>query len=172
MELLTYPHLSVFYPEADEARAKRTHLEQIIKTLAWIAQIDAFQHWIYTHPSHTREERSSHWLSLEERFGSKLNWKGLERYRSNSWQKQLHLYEVPFYYIEYGIAQLGALQLWLQSLEDKDKALQNYKKALALGGSKPLPELFQAAGLEFRFDAPTVSRLIDQVDTALRALPQ
>ncbi len=172
MELMAQPYLGEFYDdEADLARAKRTHLEALSRLLPWIATIDAFQHWLYTHPGHTREERTARWLDLDRRFGAAVSWEGLEQYRAILWQRQLHLFEVPFYYIEYGIAQLGALQLWLQSREDEKSAIANYMKAMELGGSRPLPELFAAAGLTFDFGPATVSRLMDAVAEELESLP-
>ncbi|MHC5002605.1 MAG: M3 family oligoendopeptidase [Planctomycetota bacterium] len=171
MEMLAYPFLDEFYGEADAARAKRGHLEDLSAMLPWIARIDAFQHWLYTHPEHTSEERTAHWLELDERFGSAVSWMGLEPYRAMSWQRQLHLFGVPFYYIEYGIAQLGALQLWTRSRRDPQSALAAYKRALRLGGSRPLPELFAAAGLELDFGPDTMKRLMDEVRSELETLP-
>ena len=171
MELLAHRYLGEFYDDASAARAKRRHLEEISRLLPWIATIDAFQHWLYTHPNHDREERRAYWLELDERFGAAVSWAGLEAYRATTWQRQLHLFEVPFYYIEYGIAQLGALQLWLRSREDEQDAIARYTKALALGGSRPLPELFAAAGLTFEFDVETVRRLMDAVQEELQRLP-
>ena len=171
MEMLAYPYLDEFYEPAEIARAKRDHLEGIVKVLPWIATIDSFQHWIYTHPDHSREQRTECWLDLDERFGSAVNWEGLENYRAVMWQRQLHLFEVPFYYIEYGIAQLGAMQLWLNSKNSEEKAIEHYTRAMSLGGSRPLPELFEAAGLTFDFGPGIVSRLIDEVQRELEALP-
>jgi oligoendopeptidase F len=125
----------------------------------WIATVDAFQHWIYTHPSHTREERRAAWLALMDRFGGDVDWSGFEDTRANLWHRQLHIFLHPFYYIEYGIAQLGALQVWANSKQNKQKALGDYKKSLALGGSRPLPELFSAAGCQFEFSARTIQPL-------------
>ncbi|MGY4706508.1 M3 family oligoendopeptidase [Candidatus Bipolaricaulota sp. J31] len=158
MELLTHPHWVVFYPGEDLRRAHRQHLEGIVTLLCWIATVDAFQHWIYTHPDHTRTEREETWAALRERFGGTIDWKGYEEVLRAEWHKQLHIFLHPFYYIEYGIAQLGALGLWSVYLEDRDKAVEGYKRALALGGSKPLPELFRAAGLEFGLGDGPVSR--------------
>jgi oligoendopeptidase F len=171
MELFADDLYGVFYDEDEAARAKRKHLEGIIRLLPWVAQIDAFQHWVYAHPEHSREERARHWLELEGRFGPALDWSGYEHVRESLWQRQLHLYEVPFYYIEYGIAQLGALQIWTQFREDAAAAVGNYRSALALGGSRPLPELFAAAGARFDFSADTIAPLMDAVDTELSALP-
>ena len=171
MEMLAYPYLDEFYDSVEVARAKRDQLEGIVKVLPWIATIDAFQHWIYTNPDHTREHRTECWLDLDERFGSAVNWEGLENFRAVMWQRQLHLFEVPFYYIEYGIAQLGAMQLWLNSKKDEKNAIEHYTRAMRLGGSRPLPELFEAAGLTFDFGPGIVSRLIDEVQKELEALP-
>jgi oligoendopeptidase F len=173
MELLACDHFDVFYADpADAARARRMLLEGIIKGLPWIATIDSFQQWIYTHPGHTREERKAEWLRLLERFTSKLDWSGLEQYRETSWQKQLHLFHVPFYYIEYGIAQLGALQLWVKSLQDTHRAMAEYRAALKLGGTRSLPELFGAAGIVFDFSDKTLGPLMDAIGDELAALPR
>lgn len=171
MELMSLDSLGKFYTEDEANRSRRTHLERLFTLLPWIAQIDAFQHWIYTHPTHTREERAATWEALEERFGVDLDWSGFEDWRALSWQRQLHLYHVPFYYIEYGIAQLGALQLWCAHRQDPKAAVENYLAALTLGGSRPLPELFERAGLKFQFNAEVVKPLIDAVVDELKKLP-
>ena len=171
MELLSHPYFGEFYegPEAD--RARRNHLEKLIQLLPWVATIDAFQHWLYTNPGHSRDERRAHWESLVQRFGSNVSWDGLEDFRAVSWQAQLHLFEVPFYYIEYAIAQLGAQQIWLQAKRDEKQAVGNYQKALKLGGSKPLPELFAAADIKFDFGPEIVGRLMDDVRQEIEKLP-
>ncbi|MGC9328373.1 MAG: M3 family oligoendopeptidase, partial [Candidatus Hinthialibacter sp.] len=151
MELFGARYYEEFYSAADAARARRRHLESVIDVLAWIARIDAFQHWIYTHPAHTAQERTAYWLELDERFGARLDWSGCEAVRESLWQRQLHLFCHPFYYIEYGIAQLGALQLWRIFQQDEAEAVRGYRRALALGGAKPLPQLFEAAGARFDF---------------------
>ena len=133
MEMLTYDFLDEFYSEEDANRAVREHLEGIVSILGWIATIDAFQHWIYTNPDHGRNERHAKWVELGERFGSTVDWSGFEDWRKIGWQKQLHLFSYPFYYIEYGIAQLGALQFWLQYRNDPNIALENYANAMKLG---------------------------------------
>ena len=171
MELLAYPYLSAFHDEEGAARARRTHLEQLARLIPWTATIDAFQHWLYTNPGHTHEERAQQWLALDERFGSAVSWDGIEEFRRSGWQRQLHIFEVPFYYIEYGIAQLGALQLWLQSKTDEAAALARYRESLSLGGSRPLPDLFAAAGLRFDFGPATVQSLMDEVRRELSELP-
>jgi oligoendopeptidase F len=132
--------------------------------------VDAFQHWIYRHPGHTRAERKAAYLKLLDRFGGDVDYSGHEAARACSWQRQLHIFLYPFYYVEYGIAQLGALHVWANSRQDKVKALSDYKKALALGGSRPLPELFAAAGCKFEFSAPTIRPLIQLAGTELKKL--
>jgi len=167
MELLGNKFLEEYYSGADANRARRTHLEGILNIFPWIAAVDAFQHWIYTHPTHTRGERACAWFGLMNRFGGDVDWSGYEQVKSNLWHKQLHIFLYPFYYIEYGIAQLGALQVWAHSKRDQAGALNNYKKALALGGSRPLPELFSAAGARFDFSGPTIKPLVKLVETEL-----
>jgi oligoendopeptidase F len=171
MELLGADHLDVFYSEADAARAKRSLIEGIIRILPWIATIDSFQHWLYTHPDHTATERTACWISLLDRFSGEVDWSGHEAVRAASWQKQLHLFHSPFYYIEYGIAQLGALQLWMKSRVDPRQALSNYRAALSLGGTRSLPELFAAAGIQFDFSAKTLLPLMDALREELQSLP-
>ena len=171
MELFGFPYLDEFYDEAEAARAKRQRLERIAELVPWVATIDAFQHWIYTHPTDSRAQRTACWLELNDRFGPAVGWDGLEKFLEMSWQRQGHLFGVPFYYIEYGIAQLGALQLWLQFKQDGTKAIEHYKRALSLGGSRPLPELFAAAGLTFDFGPATMQRLMGEVQKELDTLP-
>jgi oligoendopeptidase F len=170
MELLGNEYIETFYNTDDAKRARREHLEGIIEVFPWIATVDAFQHWIYTHPGHTRDERSAAWLALMDRFGAKIDWSGFEESRGYMWHRQLHIFLYPFYYIEYGIAQLGALQVWANSKRDRAKALRDYQNALALGGSKPLPDLFTAAGCRFDFSAKTVEPLAQLVQTELTKL--
>jgi oligoendopeptidase F len=154
----------------DANRARRVHLEGIIGIFPWIATVDAFQHWIYTHPNHTRDERRAAWIELMNRFGGDVDWSGFENARAHLWHRQLHIFIHPFYYIEYGIAQLGALQVWANSKRDRVKALNNYKKALALGGSRPLPELFEAVGCKFEFSAKTIRPLTKLLKEELEKL--
>lgn len=163
MELLAADELDRFYTPEDKRRAQLGHLKDIIGLFPWIAQVDAFQHWIYLNPGHSRKERTHAWLELTQRFGGIEDWSGYEFSRETLWHKQLHIFEVPFYYIEYGIAQLGALQLWQNSRKDLKKALADYRHALSLGGSRPLPELFKAAGIRFDFSEGTIRPLIEAV---------
>jgi oligoendopeptidase F len=172
MEALGSEHFDVFYPQgADAARAKRSYLEGVIRFFPWMAIIDSFQHWIYTHPAHTRPQRQAEWLRLMDRFYSKLDWTGYEAARESLWQRQLHLFHAPFYYVEYGIAQLGALQLWMKSKADPRKAVANYRAALSLGGTRPLPELFSAAGIAFDFSEKTLRPLMTALGEELARLP-
>jgi oligoendopeptidase F len=168
MELLGNEFLEEFYPTAEANRARKTHLEGIIGFFPWMAVVDAFQHWIYTHAGHTRAERKAAYLQLMDRFGGDVDWSGFEEARASSWHRQLHIFLHPFYYVEYGIAQLGALQVWANSRRDKAKSLNDYKKSLALGGSRPLPELFSAAGCKFQFDAATIKPLIQLAGNELK----
>ena len=170
MELLGNEFIEEFYSAADANRARRVHLEGVIGVFPWIATVDEFQHWIYTHPGHSRAERAAAWLELMNRFGGDVDWSGYEAARANLWHRQLHIFTHPFYYIEYGIAQLGALQVWANSKRDRAKTLNDYKKSLALGGSRPLPELFQAAGCKFQFDAATIKPLIQLAQDELKKL--
>ncbi len=167
MELLSHPHWEVFYDSASAERARQDHLERIADILPWIATIDAFQHWIYTNPGHSAEQREDKWLELRVRFGGVEDWSDYETARRNEWHRQLHLFLIPFYYIEYGIAQLGALGMWLQAQADPQNALGNYRSALALGGSRPLPELFEAAGLSFDFGEAAVRQAAQGLRDAL-----
>ena len=168
MELLTQDEWGIFYENSNEVnRAKMSHLEGVVYLLPWIATIDAFQHWIYSNPNHTREERKEYWLSLRDKFGSNMNWSGNEKFRELSWQQQGHLYGVPFYYVEYGIAQLGALQLWQTHRNNPEKALKDYSNAMELGNTKTLPDLFAAAELKLGFDEKHLNSLIEEVKVAM-----
>ncbi|HVT82514.1 MAG TPA: M3 family oligoendopeptidase [Phycisphaerae bacterium] len=171
MELIAGPWLSEVYTPEQHARALRQHLEGIIALLPWIATVDAFQHWIYKNPRHSHEQRNAFWLTLMKRFGGITDYSGYEHALETSWQRQRHLWNCAFYYVEYGIAQLGALQLWANSLQDPKAALAAYKKALALGGSRPLPELFAAANLKFDFTHSTLAPLMTLVQKELARLP-
>jgi oligoendopeptidase F len=170
MELLGARQIDAFYKPADAERSNRKLLEGIVLILPWIATVDAFQHWIYSHPEHTRDERKAAWRELLERFGGVVDWSGHEDARDHLWHRQLHIFLYPFYYIEYGIAQLGALQIWQRSFADRPGAVADYKKALALGGSRPLPELFAAAGVRFDFSDRLIASLMDTIGGELEKL--
>ena len=167
MESMAYPFLDEFYNKDECKRAIRKHLEGVVSTLPWVATIDAFQHWIYLNPEHSREERTAKWLELGKRFGGSVDWSGLELQQEAVWHRQLHPFEVPFYYVEYGIAQLGALQMWLHYRKDPKSAIAAYKKGLTLGASRPLPELFEEAGLRFDFSLEMVGELMEAVQEEL-----
>ena len=165
MELFSMDHWHVFFSDKEELRrAKEQQLERVITIFPWIAIIDKFQHWIYEHPNHTQEERSDKWMEIQDEFTSPvMDVSGLDEYRRFAWQKQLHLFEVPFYYIEYGIAQLGAIGLWKQYKENPEAAVNNYTRALREGGTRTLPELFRLAGLEFNFSPGYIQGLMEFV---------
>jgi oligoendopeptidase F len=162
MELFSMDNWTVFFNKDEElVRAKEQQLERVITIFPWIATIDKFQHWVYENPAHTVEERSNQWVKILNEFTSPvLDLSGLDNYRRFGWQRQLHLFEVPFYYIEYGIAQLGAIGLWQQYKNDREAALNNYITALDLGGTRTLPELFRAAGLEFNLSPDYIRSLM------------
>lgn len=162
MELFSMDYWDIFFDNAEELkRAKQQQLERVLTIFPWIATIDKFQHWVYENPNHTLEERAENWRRILNEYSSvSIDVSGMEEYRNYSWQRQLHLYEVPFYYIEYGIAQLGAIGLWKQFKEDKEKAIKNYINALQFGGTKTLPELYKAAGLKFSFAPDYISELM------------
>ena len=170
MELLGHEFIEEFYPSPEANRARKTHLEGVLGFFPWMAVVDAFQHWIYTHAQHTRAERNAAYLELMDRFGGDVDWSGWETMRAHTWHRQLHIFIHPFYYVEYGIAQLGALEVWANSRRNKAAALNDYKKSLALGGSRPLPELFHAAGCSFKFDAATIRPLVQFAGGELKKL--
>lgn len=164
MELLGDKYISTFYKSKEEARSRIEHLEDVVHILVWVAVIDSFQHWIYENPKHSRQQRREAWEKIEKRFGSGLiDWQGLEEEHAYLWHRQLHVFEVPFYYIEYGIAQLGALQVWLNAKKNWSGAVNDYRKGLSLGGSQPLPEIYKTAGIRFDFSENTIAPLMEAV---------
>jgi len=165
MELISMEHWDFFFTnENDLKRAKKEQLEKILKTLPWIACIDKFQHWVYENPTHTLEERYEKWYAISKEFGTgEIDYSGLEHNIKRSWQGQLHLYEVPFYYIEYGMAQLGAIALWKNYLEDRINCVENYKKALSHGYTRSIPELYELAGIRFDFTEKNIKDLAEFV---------
>ncbi len=165
MELFSMNHWHFFFDSKEElTRAKEQQLERVITIFPWIATIDKFQHWVYKNPNHTTEERANQWLTILKEFSSPvIDYSGLDYYRRFGWQRQLHLFEVPFYYIEYGIAQLGAIGLWQQYKQNPESAISNYITALKLGGTKTLPELFKAAGLQFDLSPAHIDGLMQFV---------
>ncbi len=162
MELISMDHWNIFFSnEEDLRRAKLEHLEDLIQTLPWVATIDKFQHWIYEHPDHTEEERKQNWNRIFNEFAdSTTDWSGLQENKDYMWQKQLHLYEVPFYYIEYGMAQLGAIAVWRNYRENPKQGLQGYMNALKLGYMKTIPEIYEAANIRFDFSQGYIAELM------------
>ena len=162
MELFSMDHWDVYFKNKEDLkRAKEHQLERVITIFPWIATIDKFQHWVYENPAHTLEERSGQWMKILKEFTSSVvDTSDLEKFREWGWQKQLHLFEVPFYYIEYGIAQLGAVGLWMQFKKDKKQGLEHYLNALSLGGTTTLPKLYEAAGLKFNFSGEHIKQLM------------
>jgi oligoendopeptidase F len=172
MELFSMNHWESFFDNADDLqRAKEHQLERTISIFPWIATIDKFQHWVYENPAHTVEERTEKWLEILKEFSTNsIDFSGLDEYRKIGWQRQLHLFEVPFYYIEYGIAQLGAIGLWMQYIKDKELGISNYINALSLGGTKTLPQLYDAAGLKFDFSPEHIKTLMAFVSEEMEKL--
>jgi len=172
MELFSMYHWDSFFSNPEDLkRAKEHQLERTITIFPWIAIIDKFQHWIYENPNHTNEERTAQWVTILEEFSTNsIDVSGLEEFRKIGWQRQLHLFEVPFYYIEYGIAQLGAIGMWMQYKKNPEQALINYTKALSLGGTKTLPELYAAAGLKFDFSPAYIKTLMEFVNEEMENL--
>ena len=172
MELFTMDHWDSFFSDKEELkRAKQQQLERVITLFPWIATIDAFQHWLYLNPGHSREERESAWTRILNEYTSPvLDISGTETYRSFLWQRQLHLFEVPFYYIEYGIAQLGAIGMWQQYQKNPTEALNHYREALRAGGTRTLPELFELAGLKFDLSPNYIGQLMRFVKEELEKI--
>jgi oligoendopeptidase F len=172
MELFSMDYWHSFFNKEEELlRAKEHQLERVITIFPWIAIIDKFQHWVYENPQHSLEERANKWLEINDEFSTGvLDLSGLDEFRKFGWQRQLHLFEVPFYYIEYGIAQLGAIGMWMQFKADKNQALDNYSNALSLGGTRTLPELYQAAGIPFDLGPNRVKTLMDFVAVEMQKL--
>jgi oligoendopeptidase F len=174
MELFTLEHWQQFFEtEAECKRAQWEELERVIDVLPWIATIDKFQHWLYTHPGHSVADREQRWKEIHEEFATgTISWEGFEDYRSSFWQKQLHLFEVPFYYIEYGIAQLGAIAMWRQYKQNKEQALDNYMQALSKGYTQTLTQLYETAGIRFDFSPAYIHELSQFVQQEMQAIAQ
>ncbi len=172
MELLTMDYWDVFFENKDELRrAKIQHLESIIETLPWVATIDKFQHWIYENPTHSVAERQQNWLNIYEQFSDSLtDWSGLEAFKKYIWQKQLHIYEVPFYYIEYGMAQLGAIGVWRNYKQNPQQGLEGYLNALKLGYTAPISAIYAAANIPFDFSKEYITELMNFVKDELEKL--
>jgi oligoendopeptidase F len=169
MEIISGEHYpGTFYNETD---ARRSNLEEAVanvKLFTWVATVDAFQHWVYTHPEHTTEERAKAWVETFGRFCGLESYEGLESSRAYRWQRQLHFFEVPFYYIEYGIALTGALGTWARYRRNRSDAIDAYKEALSLGATRPLPDLFAAAGLRWGFGRSELAAFADELRSAIK----
>jgi oligoendopeptidase F len=176
MELLAAPYLTAahggYYDEAQAARARIEHLEEIILFWPYMAVVDAFQHWAYTHPDAARQSANcdAQWTALITRFMPGIDWSGLEDVKATGWQRRLHIFEVPFYYVDYGLAEMGAVQVWRNSLADEQDAVAQYKYMLTLGNTRTLPELYQAAGAKLAFDAATLDELVMLIEKTLGEL--
>ena len=176
MELLAAPYLTKnfdgFYTPAEAARARIEHLNGILAFLPYMAVVDGFQHWVYTHPDAALDAAACDeaWDKLWTRFMRGIDWSGLEAERESGWHRKLHIFQVPFYYIEYGMAQVGALQVWRNALRDQSKAVATYRQALQLGGTRTLPQLFSAAGADFRFDEPMLKELVSLIEDTVAHL--
>jgi oligoendopeptidase F len=176
LELLAAPYLTAdqggFYSSTEAARARIEHLEWVLTFLPYMAVVDTFQHWVYTHPELAADPVNCDeaWDALWLRFMRGIDWTGLETERATGWHRKLHIFRYPFYYIEYGMAQVGALQVWRNALRDQARALDHYKAALALGSTQSLPELFAAAGAEFRFDEEMLADLVALIEETLEQL--
>ena len=176
MELLSSPYWAEaaggFFEAAEARRARIAHLERILVFWPYMAVVDAFQHWVYTHPQAARDPAScdAYWLELWQRFIPGVDWGGLEAAAATGWHRKQHIHRSPFYYVEYGLAQLGAVQVWGNARQDQAKAVADYRRALALGGTANLPELYAAAGAKFAFDAETLGEAVDLIETAISEL--
>lgn len=172
MELISMEYWDIFFPDTEDLiRAKREHLESIISTLPWVATVDKFQHWMYLNPEHTAEQRKVVWKSIVTEFSNSItDWTNLEESLEYLWQKQLHVFEVPFYYIEYGMAQLGAIAVWKNYKENPEKGYKAYKEALKLGYTKPIGAIYEAVGIKFDFSKENIKNLIGFIQSELSKL--
>ncbi|MGL5891020.1 MAG: M3 family oligoendopeptidase, partial [Bacteroidia bacterium] len=172
MELISMEHWQAFYTtDEDYRRARLRQLEHTLETLPWVAAVDAFQHWVYEHPAHTAAERSQAWKMIYSRFALPgVNWDDLEPIFANNWQKQLHIFEIPFYYIEYGMAQLGALAVWRNYRQNPAKGIEGYENALKLGYTSTIGEIYAAANIRFDFSKEYVHELVSFVEKEITAL--
>lgn len=172
MELISMEHWHVFFKdESSWKRARKEQLQGVLATLPWVAMVDKFQHWLYENSDHTHQERHNKWASISMRYGTGLvDWTSYENYQKTAWQRQLHIYEVPFYYIEYGMAQLGAIAIWRNYKQNPEKALDDYDRALKLGYTKTIGEIYETAGIKFDFSAAYVKDLANFVKCELELL--
>ncbi|MCJ7520317.1 MAG: M3 family metallopeptidase, partial [Anaerolineaceae bacterium] len=178
MEYLTFPYLEDklggYYSEADVARARVDHLENNLRFWPYMAIMDAFQHWAYQNPNEgiDPDRCDAKWAELETRFRPYIDWTGYEDVMMTGWQRKDHLHTVPFYYVEYGLALLGATQVWMNTLKDQKKAVEQYRSALRLGGTVSLPELFKAAGARLSFDSATLSEASELMERTINQLEE
>ena len=176
MEYLASPYLSKefdgFYSETDTARAQVDHIETDLRFWAYMAIVDAFQHWVYENPVDGKDpdKCDAAWAALEKRFRPYIDWNGYEDVMMTGWQRKDHIHQAPFYYVEYGLALLGAVQIWRNALENQEKAVNAYRRALALGGTAPLPQLFETAGARFAFDADTLQEAVGLMESTILTL--
>ena len=172
MELISMEHWNVFFKdEASWKRARKEQLQGVLATLPWVAMVDEFQHWLYENSAHTHQARHDKWVSISKRYGTGLvDWTSYEKYHKTAWQRQLHIYEVPFYYIEYGMAQFGAIAIWRNYKQNPEKALDDYDCALKLGYTKTIGEIYETAGIKFDFSADYVKDLVNFVKSELKLL--
>jgi oligoendopeptidase F len=176
MELLASPYLGAtdggFYSQADAARARIEHIEKTLQFWPYMAVVDAFQHWVYTHGEAAEDPANCDacWAELWDRYLPAVDWTGLEDEKRTGWHRKLHIHTAPFYYIEYGLAQMGAVQVWQNSLEDQEAALQSYRHALSLGGTVPLPDLYKAAGARLAFDRETLEEAVELLEGTIHKL--
>jgi oligoendopeptidase F len=178
MELLSAPYLTTdnggFYSEPDAARSRIDHLEKIVLFWPYMAVVDAFQHWAYTNSQAASDPDAcdAAWARFWDRFMPGIDWKGLEQEKMTGWHRKLHIFRYPFYYAEYGLAQLGAVQVWKNAMQDQANAVKQYREALALGGTAPLVELYQRAGAKLAFDAQTLGEAVSLIESTLSELEQ
>lgn len=176
MELLGSPYLKKqdggFYTPQEHARAEIEHLEGMLVFWPYMAVVDSFQHWVYTHIDEAMDAAACDrvWGDLWDRFIVGQDWSGLDDHKVTGWHRKMHIHGLPFYYIEYGLAQLGAAQVWGNALKDQKRAVAAYRKALSLGGSVTLPELFKAAGAKFALDAETLKKSVDLIESQIAEL--
>ncbi len=176
MELLAAPYLASaqggFYSEVDAARARIEHLETSICFWPYMAVVDAFQHWVYQHPEQAAqpEQCDAQWGSLWQRFMRGQDWSGLDAEMMTGWHRKLHILQIPFYYVEYGLAQMGAMQVWRNALQDQNAAVKAYRQALSLGSTVDLPELYRTAGAKFAFDTQTLGEVVQLAEETIQRL--
>ncbi|OQY10184.1 MAG: oligoendopeptidase F [Fusobacteriia bacterium 4572_132] len=171
MELITLDYLNEYYKDIEDVKkAKKEQLERTLDILPWVMIVDKFQQWIYTNPNHISDERDAYFNSLMEEFGTGTDWNDLEKYRKIAWLKQLHIFEVPFYYIEYSISQLGAIAIYKNYKENKEKTIENYKEFLKLGYSKDMKTVYETAGIKFDFSKQYIEELVEFIKGELDKL--